>query len=117
MERRKSPRRSDRRGANRARLGGVFFNKYIDGIPHLVSLVDLSPDGMMVQKLLEPDAPRAFYAIEIEVPWDEDEEGRLWIWTRRVRDLGDRQALAFVGLTEKDRARLEAVVHEARRVA
>jgi hypothetical protein len=100
----------------RARLGAVFLNKYIDGMPHLATLLDLSPDGMMVQKLLEPNVARGFYAIELGVPWRSDED-RLWIWTQCVRDLGDRQALRFVGLSDGEKARIEEIVGEARRVA
>jgi hypothetical protein len=97
----------------------VFVNKYIDGTPHLVSLVDLSPEGMMVQKLLEPrnaNAARTFYAIELGIPWRQEEE-RIWIWTRLVRNMGDRQALRFVGLGEADKARIGEIVDEVRRIA
>jgi hypothetical protein len=97
----------------------VFVNKYIDATPHLVSIVDLSPNGMMVQKLLEPrsaNAARNFYAIELGIPWRQDEE-RIWIWTQLVRDTGERQALRFVGLSATERERLAEIVAEARRVA
>ena len=121
MERRRSSRGRgrDRRTGARARLGGLFVNKFIDGVPHLATLLDLSPNGMMVQKLLEPTGERAartFYAIELGIPWRQEEE-RIWIWTQCVRDLGDRQALRFVGLGEAERERIEAIVDEVRRVA
>jgi hypothetical protein len=120
MERRRSLRKRsrDRRVGARARFGAVFVNKYIDGTPHLTALVDLSPDGMMVQKLLEPrnaNAARTFYAIELGIPWRQDEE-QIWIWTQLVRDQGDRQALRFVGLSDAERARIGEIVDEARRV-
>ena len=122
MDRRRrgrSTRSLDRRGGARALFGTVLLNKYIDGTPHIAALIDLSPNGMLVQKLLEPEIDRAFYAIELGIPWrlTGTNDERLWIWTQRVRDLGNRQALRFVGLSASDRDQIEEIVREARRPA
>ena len=131
MERRRRSRAGgDRRGRVRARLGALLANKYeclvltsrrpsrrrAVGTPHATSVIDLSAEGMLVQKLLEPAVDRGSFAIELGIPWQTDDE-RLWLWTQRVRDLGDRQALRFVGLSEADRTALEELVADVRRRA
>ena len=121
MERRRRAREHgrDRRIEVRARLGSLLLNKYIDGTPHLATLINLSSSGMLVQKLLEPETDRDFYAIELGIPWrtQDQQDERLWLWTHRVRDLGDVQALRFVGLGAKEREAIEEMVREAKRVA
>jgi len=111
--RRRQARRgsSDRRGTDRAFFGGLFMNKYIEGLPHLARVLDLSPGGMMVRKLLEPSTAPKFFAIELGIPWTDE---RLWIWARCVREWNERQALKFVSMDAKDEARLAEIVREVR---
>ena len=101
----------DRRGEPRAgiydELGVVLLNKYVDGSPHIVQLVDLSEGGMLVRKIHEPEPARDFYSIEIEVP---QSNKRLWLWTRRVWSARNWEALRFVGVGTKDRAQLRSLV-------
>ena len=102
---------SERRFEERARFGGLFVNKHIDGLPHLARVLDLSAGGMMVRKVFEPALTKSFFAVELGIPWTDE---RFWIWTRCVRDWGDLQALRFMGLDGDDRARIEAIVAETR---
>jgi hypothetical protein len=105
---------TERRFQERARFGGLFVNKHIDGQPHLARVLDLSAGGMMVRKVLEPAKTKSSFAVELGIPWTDE---RFWIWTRCVRDWGDLQALRFMGLREDERERLAAIVAEARLVA
>jgi hypothetical protein len=105
---------SNRRIEERARFGGLFVNKHIEGVPHLARVLDLSAGGMMVRKILEPALARSFFSIELGIPWKGE---RFWIWARCVRDWGDLQALRFVGLHEDERARLAEIVAEAQQIA
>lgn len=115
MGRRAFAKGSERRVEERARFGGLFVNKHIDGLPHLARVLDLSAGGMMVRKVLEPAAlARSFFAVELGIPWTDE---RFWIWTRCVRDWGDLQALRFMGLRETERSRLAEIVAEARQTA
>jgi len=119
MARRRRARRvasdaNDRRQNERAFFGGLFMNKYIDGLPHLAKVLDLSPGGMMVRKILEPALAPKFFAIELGIPWTDE---RLWIWARCVREWGDRQAVRFMGMGSKDEARLAEIVREVSRIA
>jgi hypothetical protein len=106
--------REDRRQNPRASFGLLFFNKYIDGFPHLGALLEMSATGMLVRKINEPAEGRSFYSIELGIPWTQE---RLWLWTRRVRSSGDREALRFVGMGPAERARIEALVRDVRRAA
>jgi hypothetical protein len=101
----------ERRFQARARFGGLFVNKHVDGMAHLARVLDLSAGGMMVRKVLEPELGRTFFAVELGIPWTDE---RFWIWARCVRDWGDLQALRFVGLRDPERSRLAEIVAEAR---
>ena len=98
----------------RASLGTILLNKYIDGFPHLVKLVDVSAGGMLVRRFHEPDVRRSFYSVELGVPGRAE---RMWLWTRHVWRSGDLEALRFTGIDPIDRARLKKIVDEARRAA
>lgn len=92
---------SDRRGNGRARFGGIFANKYIDGIPHVVELLDVSATGLKVRRILEPESASLTYPLELNV-----NGVTLWAWTRRVWRRGNREALRIVSADSLDRARL-----------
>jgi hypothetical protein len=104
----------DRRTTPRASLGTIFLNKYIDGFPHLVKLVDVSAGGMLVRKIHEPALVRDHFTIELGVPGRSE---RMWLWTRRVWEHEDVMALRFVGIDPVDRGRLAKLVDDARKVA
>ena len=110
----RSSKVSERRFEERARFGGLFVNKHIDGLPHLARVLDLSAGGMMVRKVFEPTKRRSSFAVELGIPWTDE---RFWIWTRCVRDWGDLQALRFMGLSDDERGRLAEIVAEARQIA
>jgi hypothetical protein len=105
----------ERRRDPRASFGLLFLNKYIEGFPHLVGLVEMSVSGMLVRKIHEPRVARDFYAIELGLPWRGEE--RLWLWARCVRDSFEMQALRFVGLGRNERERIDEIVREVRRAA
>jgi hypothetical protein len=104
----------DRRTMPRASLGTILLNKYIDGFPHLVKLIDVSGSGMLVKRFHEPDLARDFYAVELGVPGRSE---RMWLWTRHVWNHGELQALRFTGIDPMDRARLRKMVDDVRRAA
>jgi hypothetical protein len=99
-ERRAAPRSSAR----------VYFNKYIDGHPHLCEAVELSSTGMLVRRIHEPDAPRAAYAIELAPGPLQAGDERVWLCASPVWSAGDLEALRFVECSDRDRALLEGVV-------
>jgi hypothetical protein len=99
-ERRAAPRSSAR----------VYFNKYIDGHPHLCEALELSATGMLVRRIHEPDAPRAAYAIELAPGPLRSGDERVWLCASTVWSAGDLEALCFVECEARDRALIEDLV-------
>ena len=100
--------KSDRRTDGRARLRGIFANKYVDGIPHLVELVDVSASGLQVRRILEPETASMTYPLELSVGGV-----TLWAWTRQVWRRGDREALRMVSTDTVESARLRKFLRAA----
>lgn len=99
----------ERRAAPRS-TAHVYFNKYIDGRPHLCEAVELSSTGMLARRIHEPDAPRAAYAVELAPgPLGEGEE-RLWLCASPVWSAGEFEALRFIECSDRDRALLEGLL-------
>lgn len=103
-------RRTDAR-VEAGRLGGaghrLFANKYIDGTPHVVELLDASASGLLVRRILEPESTAAAFPLEVSLG------GRvIWAWTRRVWCRGSREALRIVAADALDRARLRKLLRD-----
>ena len=92
----------ENRQHERARIEGIFANKYIDGIPHTVEILDASAGGLRVRKILEPETASETFPLELSVGGH-----RFFAWTRRVWKLGDREALRIVATDPIDRARFK----------
>lgn len=99
---------TDRRSHGRATLSGIFANKYIDGIPHVVELLDCSANGLSVRRILEPESAAVTYPLEVSFGGV-----TLWAWTRRVWRRGNREALRIVSADSLDRARLQKFLRAA----
>jgi hypothetical protein len=95
MELRAAPRSSVR----------IFANEYIDRVPCLCEVLELSQTGMLVRRLLGPESELATYAIELG---REDGVGadRMWLCAASVWKSDALEALAFVGHSDTDRKRL-----------
>ena len=105
----------ERRISSRAPVH-LYFNKYIDGHPHLCEAVELSMTGMLVRRIHEPDASRACYAVEIASP-ELETKGRLWMCASPVWQQGQFEALSFVGQSHFDRMRLADLLASTRAAA
>ena len=107
---------SDRRQAPRTRVD-LLFNKYIDGYPHLCRTIDVSESGLLLERVSEPEVNRDFYPVEIGLlePPSEDERApeRLWLWAKQVWTDGERQALRFIGVEDRDRTKLHQLLERA----
>lgn len=103
----------DRRQTPRTRVD-LLFNKYIDGYPHICRTIDVSSTGLLLERVNEPTLAREFYPVEIGVL---DPKGdlieRLWIWAQEVWTDGERQALKFIGLEDRDRRKLRNLLERA----
>jgi hypothetical protein len=93
---------SERRVSGRQEID-FFFNKYLGGYPHLCRSVDLSSSGILADAINEPNIGGESFPIELRLPGDSQ---TLWLWGRKVRQKGRRQAIRFVNLTEDDERRI-----------
>ena len=66
--------------------------------------IDLSPHGIRLRTLTEPDSADDAFSVEFCLPGDDES---LWVWTRRVWRNEAEQALAFCAMHERDRERLD----------
>lgn len=88
----------------------AFANRYIDGHPYAVELVDASAGGLCIRTMLEPEvAGLETFPVEIRV-----DGVRMWAWTRRVWKAGDREALRIVSADPLERARFKKLLRERR---
>lgn len=94
----------ERRRATRKRAE-IFVNKFIDGWPHVARLVEISPLGCLLERVLEPDQSRELYPIELALPASMGGT-RLWLWAKPVWASAGKTAMRFVGLDPVDRATL-----------
>ncbi len=95
---------NERRRASR-KSTDLWVNKFIDGLPHLARVVEVSASGCVLERVLEPDAARDLYPIELALPSSAG-GSRMWLWARAVHREGDRTMCKFVGLDPVDRATL-----------
>ncbi len=95
---------TERRRAARKRAD-ILVNKFIDGMPHMARLVEISPTGCLLERMLEPELGRELYPLEVALPASLGGT-RLWLWARPVWSDTERTAFRFVGLDPVDRATL-----------
>jgi hypothetical protein len=103
---------SERRIAPRARVD-LLVNQYIDGVPHVADVLELSMTGALVRRVGGPDADRAGYAVQLAG----DDCDPMWICAASVWRQGEFEALRFVEASLMDRLKLAAVLAEAKRAA
>lgn len=95
---------NERRNYHRKTLD-LFFNKFLNGHPYLCRTIDVSPKGLLAVTFTEPDTQAESFPVEIRLPNSHDS---LWLWAKTVRWTGRHQAMKFVRVGRRDRARLNA---------
>jgi hypothetical protein len=87
----------------------VFANKYIDGFPYAVEVLDASASGLSIRPIAEPtphaeDADRDGFTLELFV-----EDRSIFTWAKRVRVAGDgeEEGYRILAVDALDRARFE----------
>ena len=104
---------SERRSAPRTRVD-LLANQYIDGVPHLADVLELSMTGALVRRMQAPDEDRAGYALEVA---GEGGTEPIWLCASSVWRVGDFEAVRFVEMAAVDRLRLAGVLAESKRAA
>jgi hypothetical protein len=82
----------------------MYFNKFLSGYPYLCRCVDISPGGALVETYAEPASDQERFPVELRFPGDKDS---LWLWARRTRVEGSKQAFTFVNLAPSTARRLK----------
>lgn len=95
---------NERRNCNRKNLD-LFFNKFLNGHPYLCRTLDVSPAGLLAVTYTEPDTQAESFPVELRLP---NSHESLWLWAKTVRWTGRQQAMKFVRVGRRDRARLRA---------
>ncbi len=102
---------SERR-AKRTRVD-LLANQYIDGVPHLADVLELSMTGALVRRVHAPDEDRAGYALEVAGTGSDP----IWLCASSVWRVGEFEAIRFVEMAAVDKLRLAGVLAESKRAA
>jgi hypothetical protein len=103
---------SERRIAPRSRAE-VFANQYIDGVPHLADILELSMSGALVRRVRAPDETRAGYGFEL----GGRDGAPIWLCASSVWRVGEFEAIRFLETSHLDRLRLAGVLETVKRAA
>lgn len=104
---------SDKRKANRAPLD-IYLNKYIGGVPYMVRSADISPEGLRLAHLIEPDHGKKRIGLQFQLPGSEEviyAEGEIvreWAAAKKKEGTGVR----FTLLTERHRQAIRSYVSQ-----
>ena len=101
---------SEQRKTRRAALD-IYLNKYLAGVPYLAKSSDISPEGMRLERLLEPEQPQRRMGLQFQLPGSEEviyAEGELVDSYARLQEAGAREAdgdhrVRFTLLTDRHR--------------
>ena len=97
---------SERRRHPRALLPGVLANKFIDGRPYMVEIIEATKGGFSTRRIREPETTAESFSVELSVGGPS-----FFAYARRVRREGARESYRFVAVDAIDRARLQKFLH------
>jgi hypothetical protein len=104
---------SEQRKFRRAPLD-VYMNKYVSGVPYLARGNDISPDGMRVERLLEPEVGPRRIGLQFQLPGSDEviyAEGELVEGYARLQEAeANSHGVRFTLLTERHRKMINEYV-------
>jgi hypothetical protein len=101
---------AERRGGRRERTEDTFANKYRQGRPYAVEVLDASSTGVSIRRICEPDDDgEDAFPLELFLPGGAGVSPvrSIFLWARRVRRTGDCEACRIVA-DPIDRIRIAA---------
>ena len=108
----------ERRFSNRAALD-IYLNKYVGGVPYLTRTADISPEGLRLARLIEPEHAARKVGLQFQLPGSPEviyAEGEVVReWERGVRTEGS--SVRFTLLTERHRQQIATFVRNQQRAA
>src|SRR5687768_13049871 len=105
---------TEKRKANRARLD-IYLNKFVSGVPYMTRSADISPQGISLAHLIEPQLEGRQVGLQFQLPdtdeviYAEGEVVRGWVQS----DAGasaDGSGIRFTLLTERHRRLIDRYV-------
>ena len=102
---------SDQRKSARADVS-IYLNKYIAGVPYTARAEDISPSGLGLSRLIEPESTGRRVGLQFQLPgsdeviYAEGEVVREWA----AASERERSAIRFTLLTERHRKMIDAFV-------
>lgn len=111
---------SNQRRSGRAPLD-IYLNKYVAGVPYMARALDIGPEGLRLNKLIEPDRSPRRVGLQFQLPGSEEviyAEGELVrAWAESDgRERPERpkrlegHGVRFTLLTERHRRMIQAYV-------
>jgi len=101
----------DRRESRRASLD-IYLNKYVGGVPYLTRTADISPLGIRLAKLIEPEHPARKVGLQFQLPGSSEviyAEGEIVReWERGAQTEGS--SIRFTLITERHRKQIAGFV-------
>jgi hypothetical protein len=104
---------SDKRKSARVPLD-IYLNKYMGGVPYMARTADISPDGVSLARLLEPEREARRVGLQFQLPGSEEiiyaegEVVREWVQASPRRHA--RSGVRFTLLTERHRQMIDDYV-------
>ncbi len=83
----------------------AYANKFIEGVPHTVQVLDVSEGGVRIRRIFEPETAGESFPLELWIG-----ESAVWTWTKRIWRWGPWEALAIVSADALDRARFRKLL-------
>jgi hypothetical protein len=104
---------SDKRNTKRAPID-IYLNKYMGGVPYMNRASDISPEGLSLAQLIEPQHNARRVGLQFQLPGSEEviyaegEVVREWAELDTARR--ERSGVRFTLLTERHRRMIDAYV-------
>ena len=106
---------SDKRRQKRVPLD-IYLNKYMGGVPYMARTADISPEGMRLARLIEPEHRGRRVGLQFQLPgsdeviYAEGEVVREWVEARDGAGAESGSGVRFTLLTERHRRLIDAFV-------
>ncbi len=100
----------DKRKASRAPLD-IYLNKYVSGVPYMARTSDISPEGVSLAHLIEPQHHSRKVGLQFQLPgspeiiYAEGETVREWVGSK-----SEGSGVRFTVLNERHRRMIDAFV-------
>lgn len=103
---------SDKRKSARVPLD-IYLNKYMGGVPYMARAADISPEGLSLARLIEPEHEARKVGLQFQLPgsdeviYAEGEVVREWVEASSRRSKHQRSGVRFTLLTERHRRMID----------